>query len=318
MARQIKRHSVVDVGPYAAVLGDYLVCLSAERGLSHATVDSYRLDLEDYLSYLHARGIDSFDDIRREFVTDYLEDLRRRDYAPSSVERHIAAAKGLHRFCVVEGITSVDPISSVALPKVPSTLPDVVSIEQMADLLDQEFPDTPAGLRDRAVLELLYGCGLRVSELVGLDFANLMLEEGLVRVHGKGDKERVLPVMGAAASTLAVYIRDGRPLLRCSTVGRAQDKDAVFLNRRGGRLTRRSVMTLVESYGRKAGISGLHPHTLRHSFATHMLQGGADLRMLQEMLGHSDISTTQIYTHVDLSHIREEYMAAHPRAKQRG
>ncbi len=314
MTREIKRQDVVDVGPYANSLDDYLVHLSAVRGLSRATVESYRLDLEDYLSYLHARNVDSCDDIQREMVTDYLEDLRRRGYAASSVERHVAAAKGFHRFCVVEGITAVDPVSSVSLPKTASTLPDVVSIEQMADILDQEFAATPAGLRDHAVLELLYGCGLRVSELVGLDFASLLLDEGLVRVRGKGDKDRVLPLVGTAASSLEVYLLHGRPHLKTSTVARLQDSEAVFLNKRGGRLTRRSVMTMVESYGRKAGVYGLHPHTLRHSFATHMLQGGADLRMLQEMLGHSDISTTQVYTHVDLTHIREEYLLAHPRA----
>ncbi len=314
MAREIKRHTVVDLGPYAQDLDDYLVYLSAERGLSAATVSSYALDLEDYLSFLHACGVDAYDDVRREMITDYIEDLRNRAYAPSSVERHIAAAKGFHRFCVAEDITQVDPISSVALPKAASTLPDVISIEQMQDLLDQEFPDTPLGVRDHAMLELLYGLGLRVSELTGLGFCNLLMEEGLVRVRGKGSKERVLPIAGQAARMLGTYIRDARPLLKTSTVARPQDSEAVFLNKRGGRLTRRSVMSIVEAYGRKVGIEGLHPHTLRHSFATHMLQGGADLRMLQEMLGHADISTTQIYTHVDISHIREEYLHAHPRA----
>lgn len=280
------------------------------------TAESYRYDLEDYLTYLHLDcGVDSLDDIRRETITGYVEDLRERGYASRTVERHVAAAKSFHRFCVSEDLTEVDPINSVPLPKVPATLPDVITIEQVAALLDQEFPEAAAGLRDHAILEVLYGCGLRVSELVGLDFSSIMRDEGLLRVHGKGDKDRVVPIIGKAAEALGAYIRDGRPLLRTAKAPRSQDPDAVFLNARGGRLTRRSVMTVVESYGRKVGIKGLHPHTLRHSFATHMLQGGADLRMLQEMLGHSDISTTQIYTHVDLSHIREEYMAAHPRAR---
>lgn len=316
MSRETMRRAVIDAGPYKPLLEDYLVCLSAERGLSPATVESYRYDLEDYLTYLHLDcGVDSLDDVRRELITGYVEGLRERGYAARSVERHVAAAKSFHRFCVSEDITEVDPVNSVPLPKVPATLPDVVTIEQVSALLDQEFPPTPAGLRDHAILEVLYGCGLRVSELVGLDFSSIMRDEGLLRVHGKGDKDRVVPIIGKAADVLAAYIRDGRPLLRTVKAPRAQDPDAVFLNVRGGRLTRRAVMTIVESYGRKAGIEGLHPHTLRHSFATHMLQGGADLRMLQEMLGHSDISTTQIYTHVDLSHIREEYMAAHPRAR---
>lgn len=316
MPRQIMRRPKIDVGPYKQALDDYLVYLTAERGASAKTVESYGYDLEDYLSFLHERGVDGLDDIRRETVIDYVENLRQREYAPTTVERHVAAAKGFHRFCINEDMTEVDPISSVPLPKVPSALPDVLSIEQVGALLDQALPDTPAGLRDHAILEVLYGCGLRVSELVGLSFASLLFDDGLLRIHGKGDKERIVPIMGKAASTLAEYLRDGRPMLRTKKTACPQDPDAVFLNQRGGRITRRSVMSIVESYGRAVGIEGLHPHTLRHSFATHMLQGGADLRMLQEMLGHSDISTTQIYTHVDLSHIREEYMAAHPRARE--
>lgn len=316
MPRETMRRAVIDTGPYKPVLEDFLVFLSAERGLSAMTVESYRYDLEDYLTYLHLdRAVDALDDIRRETITDYVEGLRQKGYAARTVERHVAAAKSLHRFCVSEDLTEVDPINSVPLPKVPATLPDVITLEQASALLDQDFPETPTGLRDHAILEVLYGCGLRVSELAGLDFSSIMRDEGLLRVHGKGDKDRVVPIIGKAADVLAAYIRDARPQLRTTKASRPQDPDAVFLNARGGRLTRRSVMTVVESYGRKAGIAGLHPHTLRHSFATHMLQGGADLRMLQEMLGHSDISTTQIYTHVDLSHIREEYMSAHPRAR---
>lgn len=204
---------------------------------------------------------------------------------------------------------------SVPLPKKPELLPEVVTIQQMNDLLEQDFPQDAAGLRDHALLEVLYGCGLRVSELVGLDFANLLLEDDLLRVVGKGSKERMVPCMGKAREVLEEYLRDGRPALRCAK--RAQDPDAIFLNARGGRLTRRSVMTLVERYGRNVGLEGLHPHTLRHSFATHLLEGGADLRVLQDMLGHSNIATTQIYTHVDRSHIREEYLSAHPRAHKR-
>ena len=223
--------------------------------------------------------------------------------------------RSFHKFCVREGITEVNPVASVPLPKVPSRLPEAKSIEEIGRLLDQPFPDTPAGIRDHAMLEVLYGCGLRVSELVGLDYGSLLTEEGLVRVHGKGGKDRLVPIMGTAASALANYLVEGRPHLRSKAS--PQDPHAIFLNARGGRISRRSVCKIVERYGHKVGIEGLHPHTLRHSFATHMLEGGADLRVLQEMLGHSDISTTQIYTHVDRSHIREEYLSTHPRAKLR-
>ena len=164
---------------------------------------------------------------------------------------------------------------------------------------------------------MLYGCGLRVSELTSLGFGNLLLDDELVRVRGKGGKERLVPLLGSARRALDEYLRDGRPHLHAKGKAAAQDPDAIFVNARGGRLTRRSVCKLVEKYGRNVHIEGLHPHTLRHSFATHLLEGGADLRILQEMLGHSDISTTQIYTHVDRSHIREEYLSTHPRARLR-
>ncbi len=325
MALKGQNKRVFEVGPYGALLDDFLVFLSADRGLSQHTEDAYAADLGRYLEFLHKRGIDTLDDVKRADVTDYIEGLRTqpteatgRPYSARSVKRHVASVKTFHRFCVREGVTEVDPVSSVPLPKTPDRLPESISVEQIAGLLDQTFPDDAAGLRDHAILEVLYGCGLRVSELVGLDFSNLLLEEGIVRVvGGKGDKDRIVPIMGKALETLEEYLRDGRPMLRSKKTPRAQDPQAVFLNARGGRLTRRSVMNIVERYGRAAGIEGLHPHTLRHSFATHMLQGGADLRMLQEMLGHSDISTTQIYTHVDRTQIREEYLAAHPRAKRK-
>lgn len=315
MPRQLKARPGASPGPFAGVLEDFLVYLSVERGFSRATADAYRRDLTDYLDYLHrACGLGSLEELQRSAVTDYLGDLEQRGYAASSVNRHMAAAKSFHRFCVREGYTQADPVSSVPLPKRPQRLPQALSVEQVGRLLDQDFPQTPAGMRDHAMLELLYGCGLRVSELTGLDLANLLLDDGLLRVCGKGSKERAVPLMGCALSSLEDYLDEARPQLRCAKALRPQDPAAVFLNARGGRITRRSVMTLVERYGRNAGLEGLHPHLLRHSFATHMLQGGADLRMLQEMLGHSDIATTQIYTHVDRSHIRAEYLAAHPRA----
>lgn len=314
-----------NVGPYKDVLDDFLVFLMADRALSGNTVTAYEQDLGRYLQFLHRRKVDDLDEVKRQDITDYVEFLRTapsesgKPYSARSINRHVASVKTFHRFCVREGLTEVDPISSVPLPKTPDCLPEAVSIEEIAALLDQPFPDTPAGLRDHAMLEVLYGCGLRASELAGLDFSSLLLDDGIVRVEsGKGDKDRIVPIMGAALQTLREYLRDGRPLLKCAKAARLQDSAAVFLNARGGRITRRTVMTVVERYGRNVGIEGLHPHTLRHSFATHMLKGGADLRTLQEMLGHSDISTTQIYTHVDRTQIREEYLSSHPRARKKG
>lgn len=305
------------VGPFEPVLADFLGYLSIERGLSRNTVASYERDLRDYLSFLHKKeNAMSCEDIDRDMVGAYTNSLYARNYAASSIGRRLACLKTFHKFCIREEVTQKNPLSAMPIPKKPERLPDVISIEQAADLLDQEFPDDAAGLRDHAILEVLYGCGLRVSELTGLDFSNLLLDDSLIRVvGGKGDKDRMTPIMGKALEALQTYLRDARPLLRTAKTPRPQDPDAIFLNKRGGRLSRRSVMTIVEHYGRNVGLQGLHPHTLRHSFATHMLEGGADLRMLQELLGHSDISTTQIYTHVDRTHIREEYLAAHPRAK---
>ena len=197
------------------------------------------------------------------------------------------------------------------LPKPAEKLPDALSIAKMNALLDGLPHDTPTDLRNRAILEVLYGCGLRVSECTGLDLSSCLLDQGILRIKGKGGKERVSPISGSAANALAEYLEIGRPQLVKSY---AKPTSAVFLNARGGRLTRQSVHTLVANAGVSVGVKNLHPHTLRHSFATHMLEGGADLRVIQEILGHSDISTTQVYTHVDRSHIREEYLSAHPRA----
>ncbi len=316
MPRELKRRPDADPGAFADDLGEYLVYLSAERGLSRASVDSYAADLRDYLGFLTKRGVRSHEGVTRDAIVDYIEDLRRRGYAQKSMERHVAALKGFHRFCVAEDLVRANPAASVPLPKVDRTLPQTLSVEQVGALLDQTFPDTPAGLRDKAALEVLYGCGLRASELVGLDFSCLMPDGGLLRVRGKGGKERFVPFLGSAAAAMGAYLEAGRPHLHPKNRTH-QDLDAVFLNARGGRISRRSVFTIVEKYGRMAGLEGLHPHLLRHSFATHMLEGGADLRSLQEMLGHSDISTTQVYTHVDRSHIREEYLSTHPRARRR-
>ena len=222
----------------------------------------------------------------------------------------MAAVRSLHRFCVREGLAQTNPASSVPLPKTPELLPDVLSIDQVNRLLDGMTGEDPVSLRARAVCELLYGCGLRASELVGLDVADVRLEEGYLRVFGKGGKERVSPISGTAVSALQRYLANGRPGFEKP----ARPCPAVFLNARGTRLSRQTVHAIVAKAGRAIGVSNLHPHTLRHSFATHLLAGGADLRVIQELLGHADISTTQIYTHVDRTHIREEYLHAHPRA----
>lgn len=303
-------------GPVETLIEEYLAHMMVERGASPNTLAAYRRDLTEYASYLEAAALKNPDEITRQHVTVFISSLWTRGLAASSVERKVASLKGFHKFLVREGITGNHPTAQLPLPKSPQRLPDVISMEDVERLLAQPFPDSAIGLRDRALLEVLYGCGIRASEAAGLDVSDFDSQEALLRVFGKGSKERLVPVGGMANLALDAYLRTGRPHLR---VGRSigRDDSALFLNVRGGRLSRKSVFTIVRTYGARVGLEGLHPHTLRHSFATHLLEGGADLRALQEMLGHSDISTTQIYTHVDRRHIREEYLSTHPRARVR-
>lgn len=289
---------------------EYLSYLAVERGSSENTVSGYGRDLARYLAWLAERGVREPKDVTRELIEAHIAALTEVGLAPASVERAVSAIKGFHRFMVTDEICEELPTADLPLPAKPARLPDVISQEAAERLLDQPFPVTPTGLRDHAILEVLYGCGLRASELCGLDLTAVSLEEGLVRVFGKGSKERVVPILGAASEALERYLDRGRGAF----VGR-RPCPAVFLNARGGRLSRQSVHAIVEKYGRVVGLRGLHPHTLRHSFATHLLEGGADLRVVQELLGHANVATTQLYTHLDRSHIRRVYLSAHPRAR---
>jgi integrase/recombinase XerD len=299
-----------------AFVDDYLGFLSVERGASPNTIEAYARDLGEYAAFLEGRGAGAPDAISRDEVAAFIGHLRERGLSPATVERKVAALKGFHKYLVRENITENHPTARLPLPKVPQRLPDLVSVSQIDALLSQSFSDGAVGLRDRALLEMLYGCGLRASEASGLDVADVDLDAGFVRVVGKGDKERVVPVAGMAAHALAAYLPSGRGSLRSSRSISA-DGSALFLSTRGNRMSRKAIHEVVRRCGTAVGLVGLHPHTLRHSFATHMLEGGADLRALQEMLGHADISTTQIYTHVDRRHIREEYLSTHPRARIR-
>lgn len=292
-------------------LSEYSFYLRVERGASPLTIDAYQRDLRDFSEYLSQQGISDFDSVDAAMVEAYQAHLLAEGYAVSSIKRRLSVLKGFFRFAVREGLCSANPVDGMPLPKVGEKLPDVLSVDQVNRMMDAVDVSDAAGLRNRAMLEVLYGCGLRVSELTGMDVGDVLFEDGFVRVVGKGGKERVSPLSGAALRALADYLDKGRPELARRA---SKQTGAVFLNARGGRLTRQSVHAVVSRAGLSIGIANLHPHTLRHSFATHMLAGGADLRVVQEILGHSDISTTQIYTHVDRTHIREEYVAAHPRA----
>ncbi len=302
---------------YKTAFMEFETYMLIEKGASKNTLDGYMRDIRRYCAWMAEEGITSADKIQRKDIEKYLAVLSSTGFSPASTERTLAAIKGFQKFCVLEGYAELDAASTVPLPTKPKRLPQVLDIDQVSMLLDQKFPDTPCGMRDRAMLEVLYGCGLRVSELVGLNIQSLFLDEGFVQVIGKGSKERLSPIGGTALAALKDYLERGRLLLHPKKMTSPPDGVAVFLNARGKRCTRQAVFDIVVSYGENVGLHGLHPHTLRHSFATHMLEGGADLRAIQDILGHSDISTTQIYTHVDRAHIRQEYFTCHPRAKKK-
>ncbi len=287
-----------------------------ERGASSNTIKAYERDLESYAAYLEKVGITTVDAIDRSVLSDFVASLSKSKMAPASINRRMSSIKGFHRYLVREGYSTSNPSDNVVLPKIPERLPDVLSASEVAKILDGEDDTPPFGLRNRAILEVLYGCGLRASEICGLNESNINLDEGFLRIFGKGSKERIAPIAGAAARYLQRYCEEARDDLAARAHHRkAEDASAVFLNGRGGRISRQSVHHIVADAGQRFGIEDLHPHTLRHCFATHMLEGGADLRVIQEILGHSDISTTQIYTHIDRTHMKEEYLSAHPRAR---
>ncbi len=291
----------------------YLGHLTGERNASEHTVRSYGRDLAQFMDFLESRGeADSFPEgVTRLTVRAYLADLLERGYAKSSVARKIAALRSIYKYLRRRGHITVNPLSGLRTPKTGRRLPKFLSVDEVEKLLDAIKPNGLWSQRDRAVLEVLYSGGLRVSELTSSDLADVDLDSGLIRVRGKGKKERLAPLGRAAVKSLEGYLTE-----RSRSPRRTRfDREAVFLNRRGGRLTSRSVRRLVEKYASGAGLPGdITPHTLRHSFATHLLDRGADLRSVQELLGHENISTTQVYTHLTTEKMKEIYDGAHPRA----
>jgi integrase/recombinase XerD len=305
------------------LLTEYFEWLAVERGLAANSLAAYRRDLRRYAAYLGAQAITEPTAIGEPTVHGYvahLEALRddegRPQLAPASIARALVAVRSFHRFCAREGYLDTDPSEDVGAPRVPQGIPKALDEEEVTALLGAFTGDTPRAQRDRALLELLYATGIRISEAVGLDLEDLDLEDGLVRVLGKGDKERVVPVGRTARGALAEYLRDGRLRLRGARSRRVAESDAVFLNARGTRISRQACWSIVRDAGARVGIhQELSPHVLRHSCATHMLDHGADLRVVQELLGHATISTTQVYTKVSPERLRAVYDAAHPRAR---
>ena len=296
---------------------EFLSWLAVERGRSANTLDAYRRDLGQYAAWLAAQHR-PLDEVSESDIERYVAALRASGRAATSVARAMVTVRTFHRFRVDDGRATVDPASEVAAPRTPAGLPKALSEAEVGSLLDAVIGDDPVHRRDRAILEVLYGTGMRISELCGLSFGDVDLEAGVGRVLGKGAKERIVPVGRVARVALAAWLDEGREAFVPTQWARRGDAEAVFLNRRGGRLSRQAAWAIVRTYGDRVGLGDrLTPHVLRHCCATHMLDHGADIRIVQELLGHASVSTTQVYTKVSTERLRAVYVAAHPRAQSR-
>ncbi len=298
---------------FEALLLDFLAHLEFERGLARNTLDAYRTDLLQYGAFL-ARRHRSATEAERADIADFLADLAtgngRPACSPATINRKTACLRSFYRHLRREELIDADPTAALAPPAKSRKLPRVLTYAEVKRLLESVGDNDPIGLRDRALLEVMYGCGLRASEAVGLDVNEVDLRRGFVRPHGKGNKERIVPLGRQAEAAVSRYLRTGRPKL----VG-SRARSRLFVNFRGGPLTRQGLYKIIRRRARQVGLEGkMSPHTLRHSFATHLLSGGCDLRSVQEMLGHADVATTQLYTHLSGERIKEVYFRSHPRA----
>jgi integrase/recombinase XerD len=295
---------------------DFLAYLELERGLSRNTLEAYRSDLLQFGDFLGRRGL-SLAETQHGDIAGFLSELaagaaERPPVAAATLARKVAALRSFYRHLRREGVLEHDPTAELRGPRKTRTLPRVLSREEVARLLSDPRGADPLALRDRALLEVMYACGLRASEAIGLELADVDLEEGVLCARGKGSKERLVPIGSQAVAALRAYYRSGRPSLL--GVG---SETRLFVNRRGTRLTRQGLYKIVQGHARRVGLEEkMSPHTLRHTFATHLLAGGCDLRSLQEMLGHADLATTQVYTHLSADRLKDAYFSAHPRASR--
>ena len=296
------------------VLNRYVSYLEVEKNASPYTVRNYSSDLIDFLNFLRDKGVNSLKEVDRHILRDYLSRLTDKGIVKASLARKLSAIRSFYRYLMREGILSQNPLEGTSSPKQDKRLPSFLTIEEVKRLLSAPDLSTPQGLRNRALIELIYASGLRVSELAKLNLEQLDLDSREIRVWGKGSKERVALMGKPAASALASYLKEGRPKL----LGQKKSS-ALFINRQGERLIERRVQKIIEECAKGAGIGKrVYPHLLRHSFATHLLDGGADLRVVQELLGHSSLSSTQVYTHVTRSQAKKIYLKAHPMAEKEG
>jgi len=293
-------------------LKDFMHFLIVEKGLAKNTIVSYERDLKSYISYLkNVETIATLNVVQRVHIVHFLGHLKEQGKSAKTQARHVASIRAFHQFLLRDKATDHDPSVHIESPQMERSLPKVLSLEEVEVLLEYPKLNDPFGIRDKAMLELLYATGIRVSELIGLNMGDIHLTMGFVRCIGKGNKERIIPLGKAAANAVQNYLENARGRL----VSKKHKDDALFLNLRGQRLTRQGFWKILKKLAQEAGIQKeLTPHTLRHSFATHLLENGADLRAVQEMLGHADISTTQIYTHVTKTRLKDVYRQFHPRA----
>lgn len=296
--------------PMQKTLSQYFAHLSVERGLSKNTIAAYRRDIDKYYQHLLSRSVTKLEDVTRDDVASFVEFLGAM--SPASLARSLISVRSFHAFLYDEGMTSANPAFDVAPPKLPQRLPKALAVEEVEALIDAAgIGDSPVALRDKALLEILYGTGARISEAVSLTADDIDVENRSIRLFGKGRKERIVPLGKYALDALEAYMVRARPALAAKGKGNS----ALFLNKRGNPLSRQSAWEIIRRAAERAGIErDVSPHSLRHSFATHLLSGGADVRVVQEMLGHASVTTTQIYTKVSVDTLREVYASSHPRA----
>jgi integrase/recombinase XerC len=291
------------------VFNQYIAYLQAEKNVSPYTVRNYTRDLLEFFNFISEKGIDTLRDVNKQTLRAYLSQLMDQKFAKSSIARKLSAIRSFYRYLMREELISASPAATTVSPKLDRRLPAFLTVEEAKRLVESPDTTTPQGQRDRALLEMLYACGLRVSELVNMDLDQINLATNEIRVWGKGSKERIVLMGAPAAQALQTYISQGRRELLGGKKNRA-----LFVNRYGERILARRVQKILVKYARNINKS-VHPHILRHTFATHLLDGGADLKVVQELLGHADLSTTQIYTHVTQNRARKIYLAAHPMAR---
>ena len=294
-----------------ALVESFLNYLIVECGLADNTIKGYKGDLRNFSNYLHNTGIKHFQDLRAKMIVDFIENEKQRGLSENSISRCLVTVKMLYKYLLMEGQISVNPMSAVSTLKLQKHLPEVLHYNAVEEMLQAPDCNNKLGIRDKAMLELMYATGARVSEVASIKVSWINFDYGFIRCQGKGSKQRIVPMGSEASKAIRRYLQEVRPqLLKIE-----DDEPLLFLSRTGKKLRRENIWSLVKKYAMKAGIrSNISPHTLRHSFATHLLEGGADLRSVQEMLGHSNISTTQIYTHIDRKHLKTTHQKFHPRA----